>query len=98
MNQHKNWIVRVIYKNHSYYLRVEDYAGEVLAEGDTCDSSVLKLLKQTNVGAEWFVNKANETYVWNINNGELKVGNWGWSCIVEGGAIEDWGDCSNLEG
>lgn len=97
MNEHKNWIVRVTYKNHSYHLRVEDYAGNMLAEGDMYDNSVLKLLKQTLVGSEWFINKANETYVWNINNGGLKLGNWGWSCIVEGGTIEDWGDCYNLE-
>lgn len=97
MNENLNCFITVSYKDHNYHLEIQDYDGKVLAEGNNWDSSVLKLLKQTSVGPEWFVNKANETYVWDINHGTLKLGDWWWGCTIEGGTVEDWGDCHNFE-
>lgn len=91
-----NWVIVVTYKDHDYYLCIKDYSDKIIAEGLPWDSSVRKLLKKTEEGPDWFINKANETYVWDINHNILKLGDWGWAALLEGGCVEDWSDCYNL--
>lgn len=95
-----NCLIHVNYKNHDYNFEITDYAGTKLANGSIQDKAVndvIKSFSNKNINnPKWFIDKANETYVYDINNKSLELGDWACSFIIEGGFLEDWTSCYNL--
>lgn len=94
-----NGIVRVEYRKnqeYNYLISVEDNVGTILVKGNIYNKEVRNFFKTIDKDPKWFVDKANETFVYNIMNKEIMADDWGWSCIIEGGCVEDWGECYNL--
>lgn len=94
-----NGIIRVEYRKnqeYNYLISVEDNDGTVLVKGNIYNKEVRKFFKTIDEDPQWFVDKANETFVYNIMNKKIMADDWGWSSIIEGGCVEFWGDCYNL--
>lgn len=96
-----NGTIRVSCIDFDYFLTVEDPAGKKICEGSQYDSEIREafrgLSNQDIASVEWFISKANETYVFDVNVGKVKPGdNWALNFLMEGGWVQDWGDCHSL--
>lgn len=96
-----NGTIRVKCIDFEYFLSVEDSTGKNICEGSQVDSEIRKAFRELDnqdiATVQWFISKANETYVFDVNIGRVKLGdNWGLDFLIEGGWLEDWGTCYSL--
>lgn len=96
-----NGTIRVKYINCEYFLSVKDSRGKKLCSGSEYDPKVRKAFQELDeqkiASVNWFISKANESYVFDVNMGSVAIGeNWGIDFWMEGGWLEDWSNCFSL--
>lgn len=96
-----NGTIRVRYIDCNYFLSVMDSTGKELYDGSMYDSEIRKafcdLDEHEIASVDWFISKANESYVFDVNMGSVAIGeNWAIDFWMEGGWLEDWSNCFSL--
>lgn len=96
----QNYIIKVECVGFYYIIRVADAGGKEMCWGFKNDKNINEIIGSFSnkefSSVEWFINKANECYVYDINKRNLELGDWCCEFVVKNGTNVTFEKCFNI--